>query len=55
MKVIDVSHHNGVIDWKKVKDDGIESVIIRTGFGTTYTDNRFIDNITGSIKVGLKI
>lgn len=55
MKIIDVSHHNGVIDWEKVKDDGIEGVIIRTGFGTTYTDNRFIENITGSIKVGLKI
>lgn len=55
MKVIDVSHHNGVIDWRKVKDDGIEGVIIRAGFGTTYTDNRFIENITGAIKVGLKI
>ena len=27
--------------------DGIEGAIIRTGFGTTYTDNRFIENIAG--------
>lgn len=55
MKVIDVSQHNSVIDWEKAKDDGIEGVIICAGFGTTYTDNSFIENITGSIKVGLKI
>lgn len=32
-KVIDVSHHQEEIDWKKVKEAGIEGAIIRCGFG----------------------
>lgn len=30
---IDVSQYQGVIDWEKVKNDGIEFAIIRLGFG----------------------
>ena len=30
---IDVSHHNGTIDWEKVKDSGVDFVIIRCGYG----------------------
>lgn len=30
---IDVSRHNGDIDWQQVKDDGIEFAIIRIGYG----------------------
>lgn len=33
MKGIDVSRHNGAIDWKAVKADGIEFTIIRAGYG----------------------
>ena len=32
-KGIDVSYHNGVIDWEKVKADGIDFAIIRCGYG----------------------
>ena len=32
-KGIDVSEHNGKIDWQKVKNDGIDFVIIRCGYG----------------------
>ena len=32
-KGIDVSKHNGTIDFKKVKDSGIDFVIIRAGYG----------------------
>ena len=32
-KGIDVSEHNGKIDWKKVKADGIDFAIIRCGYG----------------------
>lgn len=31
--VIDVSYHQGTIDWEKVKAAGIEGVIIRCGYG----------------------
>lgn len=33
LKGIDVSKHNGKIDWKKVKDSGIDFAIIRIGYG----------------------
>lgn len=33
MKGIDVSEHNGEIDWEKVKNDGIDFAIIRCGYG----------------------
>lgn len=33
---IDVSYHNGEIDWQKVKLDGIEFAIIRISYGGNY-------------------
>ena len=32
-KGIDVSHNNGVIDWRKVKESGIDFAMIRAGYG----------------------
>ena len=36
--VIDVSYHNGVIDWEKVKAAGVEGAILRCGYGMDRTD-----------------
>ena len=33
MKGIDLSKHNGAVDWDKIKADGVQFAIIRTGFG----------------------
>ncbi|MGV3681173.1 MAG: GH25 family lysozyme [Acidovorax sp.] len=33
-KGIDVSEHNGIIDWDKVKADGIHFAMIRMGIGS---------------------
>lgn len=57
MKVIDVSKHNGTIDWTKVKSDGIEGVIVRGGYGRVITqkDKTFEDFYAGAVKVGLHI
>lgn len=33
MKIIDVSTHQGVIDWEKVKRSGIDAAILRCGYG----------------------
>lgn len=52
---IDVSYHQGVIDWKKVKESGIEFVIIRAGYGKNTVDKKFIENIVGANTEGLKI
>ena len=55
MKLIDVSYHNGVIDWKKVKASGIEGAIIRAGYGQTTVDKKFKDNIKGALEAGLAV
>lgn len=44
LKIIDVSHHNGTIDWEKVKTTDVDGAIIRLGYGTSYTtDDPVID------------
>jgi GH25 family lysozyme M1 (1,4-beta-N-acetylmuramidase) len=51
-KGIDVSSHQGVIDWKKVKNAGIEFAIIRLGYGDNITkqdDTQFLNNVNGCI------
>lgn len=57
MKVIDVSKHNSVIDWIKVRGDGIEGVIIRAGYGkdVSQKDNMFEANYRGASEAGLHI
>lgn len=55
MKVIDVSEHNGSINFNKVKADGVEGVVIRAGYGKGNVDKKFTANITGAIKAGLHI
>lgn len=41
LKVIDVSEHQGSIDWTRVKNSGIDGVILRIGYGYGFEDARF--------------
>lgn len=53
---IDVSRHNGVIDWEKVKNDGIEFAIIRVGYGDdleNQDDVRAIYNMNECERLGI--
>ena len=50
IKGIDVSYHQGVIDWKKVKESGIGYAIIRAGYGRTDVDKQFHKNVKGCIE-----
>lgn len=50
---IDVSHHNGVIDWKKVKDAGVNFVFIKASEGMTLGDNKFATNIAQARAQGI--
>ena len=58
---IDVSKHNGNIDWKQVKNSGIDFAIIRAGFrgygteGTLNEDPLFIQNMQGAISNGIEV
>ena len=57
MKGIDVSVHNGDIDWQKVKADGIVFAIIRAGYGrlASQKDKRFEQNYSGAKAVGIPV
>ena len=57
IKGIDVSKHNGIIDWKKVKASGIEFAIIRIGYGGSapVKDERFEENYKNAKANGLKV
>lgn len=51
-KGIDVSKHNGVIDWEKVKNSGVDFAIIRCGYGMDdpgQDDERWLDNVQGCL------
>jgi len=50
---IDVSYHQGVIDWQSVKAAGVEWAIIRAGYGNSNVDTQFVNNITGAIAAGI--
>lgn len=54
MIFIDVSEHQGKIDWKKVKNDGIDGAIIRAGFGKGNIDKFFHENMKGAIDAGFQ-
>ncbi|MDQ0247042.1 GH25 family lysozyme M1 (1,4-beta-N-acetylmuramidase) [Bacillus fengqiuensis] len=54
-KVIDVSHHNGKIDWKKVAWDGVKGVYIKATEGRTYTDPKCLINYEGAKAAGLRV
>ena len=46
---IDISSWNNTIDWEAVKEQGIEFVMIRAGYGWEHTDARFVENIEDAI------
>lgn len=51
-KIIDISHHQTVVDWKKVKQD-VDLVIIRIQYGTTVIDRKKDEFITACKKHGI--
>ena len=55
VKGIDVSEHNGSIDWSKVKAAGIKFAIIRAGYGTKTVDSTFHANAKAAIAAGIPI
>lgn len=57
---IDVSNHQGVIDWEMVKNSGVEFAFIRIGYGHNreakiMEDEKFRKNLEGARNVGLKV
>lgn len=59
-EVIDVSKHQGTIDWNKVKASGVNYAIIRVGYcgygnGSYNQDECFKQNIKGALNAGLEV
>lgn len=57
---IDISKHNGTIDWNKVYADGIKNVILRAGYrgstqGGLFTDDMLEANLSGALAAGLNV
>lgn len=55
-KGIDVSEHNGTINWKTVKASGVDYAIIRCGYGQnskSQDDDQWINNVRGCINNGI--
>ena len=57
---IDVSYHQGTIDWNQVKASGVEFVILRAGYraygsGSMAQDTKFEEYYKGAKSVGLKV
>lgn len=55
MKGIDVSSHNGNINWEAVKSSGVEVVIIKATEGVDFTDSMVNQHYTGAKSVGLNV
>lgn len=53
-KGIDVSYHQGNIDFSKVKNE-VEFVILREGYGLTSTDKKFDEYVAGCKSNGIPI
>lgn len=59
-KGIDVSYHNGTINWKKVKKDGVDFAIIRVGYrgyenGKLAMDVKALENMKNANAAGVPI
>ena len=56
LSVIDVSEHQGNINWEKVKNAGVVGAMIRTGYGIkdpNQIDKWFYNNLSGCQNVGI--
>ena len=45
MRVIDISQHNGDVDFRQVRASGVEAVMLRSSWGHFVEDLRFRENV----------
>ena len=56
--IIDVSYHNGVINWEKVKASGCAGAILRCGYGDniiSQDDKQWIRNLSECERLGIPV
>lgn len=57
---IDVSHHQGTVDWTQVRQAGYDFAMLRAGYGhknneKDQTDSQFTENIVNATAAGMKV
>lgn len=50
---IDVSHHQGAIDWRRVALAGVKYTFLKASEGSSFKDRRFNSNRAGSAEAGI--
>lgn len=55
VKGIDVSHHQGSIDWEDVRSEGIDFVFIKATEGGHYSDPKYRSNYSGATMAGIRV
>ena len=53
LKVIDVSEWQGTIDWDRVKNSGVDAVILRFAHSTSHFDKQFERNLSEVRRLGI--
>lgn len=53
MRGVDVSVHNGNVNWRKLKAAGIDFAICRSSYGKSSADETFQKNVEGAHAAGL--
>jgi lysozyme len=53
IKGIDLSHHNGAIDWSAVAGDGVQFAYIKATEGGDFQDDHFVANCRGATAAGI--
>ncbi len=51
---VDISHHQGLIDWDRVKDGGLDFVYMKATEGGDFKDPRFQENWLEAGRVGIR-
>lgn len=52
---VDVSHHNGTINWAQLKNEGIAFAYIKASEGLTHTDRKYKENYSTAKKSDIKV
>lgn len=55
VKGIDLSAHNGIVDFERVKADSVEFVMLKATEGAEFCDAMFARNHSGVVEAGMKV
>jgi lysozyme len=50
---VDVSHHQGTVDWERLRDDGAEFAYLKASEGAAWRDTAFVRNRAAALRAGV--